>query len=128
MGDGGRQVSALRAVHSMLDRLYPSLTHSGREREQEEEDDENEQEEQGSGEEAEGGVTLLTAAGYVVELVEPFVAHIHQQFASDKARSRHIPTLCKIVSSAASSLMCRLLCRRSGLHCRESVWDCEYTI
>ena len=127
MGDGGRQVSALRAVHSMLDRLYPSLTHSGREREQEEEDDdENEEEEER--EETEGGVTLLTAAGCVVELVEPFVAHIHQQFASDKARSRHIPTLCKIVSSSASSVICRLLCRRSGLHCRESVWDCEYII
>lgn len=56
----------------MLDRVYPSL-----DREKDEEAEEVGREQPG------GDLTPLLAAGYVVDLVEPCVAHIHQQFTSD---------------------------------------------
>lgn len=65
-------MSSLRSVRSMLGRVYPNL---GRE--------------QGGqpaaiGREQPGGdMAPLLAAGYVVDLVEPCVAHIHQEFTRD---------------------------------------------
>ena len=71
---GRRQVSSLRSVRSMLDRVYPSLVQQ-REKEEEEE-------EKGEGEGRE--LAPLTAAGHVVKLLEPFVEHLHHQFTSNE--------------------------------------------
>lgn len=68
--DGRRKVSSLKSVRSMLDRVYPSL---GR----------DEGAGEVGGEQPEGDMAPLLAAGYVVDLVEPCVAHIHQQFTSN---------------------------------------------
>jgi hypothetical protein len=65
--DGRRQMSSLRSVRSMLDRVYPSLMQQRR--------DEGEEEE----------LAPLTVAGYVVQLLEPFVDHLHRQFTSNEA-------------------------------------------
>ena len=80
---GGRQVSSLRSVRSMLDRVYPSLAQQRRDEEEEEEGEEGE----GEGEREGRELAPLTAAGYVVKLLEPFVEHIHCQFTSSEVGS-----------------------------------------
>ena len=78
---GRRQVSSLRSVRSMLDRVYPSLVQQRR-------DEEEEEEGEGEGEREGRELAPLTAAGYVVKLLEPFVEHIHCQFTSNEVGSR----------------------------------------
>ena len=71
-------MSSLRSVRSMLGRVYPNL---GEELGGEAEEKEEGREQPG------GGLAPLLAAGYVVDLVEPYVAHIHQQFTRNMVRT-----------------------------------------
>ena len=68
-GNGDRHVSSLRSVRSMLERVYPLLV------------------EDKKGEEKE--ISPLTAADCVVELLEPFLTHIHHQFSSSAVCELH---------------------------------------
>ena len=106
-------VSSLRSVRGMLDRVYPGLMQQRRDKEGEEEEEEEEEKE---GRE----LAPLAAAGYVVQLLEPFVDQIHRQFTSGEV-GKHPFSL----HPGQMWSHHRLPCRPSGLHCKGSVWACE---
>ena len=106
-------MSSLRSVRSMLDRVYPSLMQQRR--------DEGEEEERGEGEGEGEELAPLTAAGYVVQLLEPYVDHLHRQFTSSEVGSHWNLSPCPTLQWSCH----RLRCRPSGLHYSESVWACE---
>lgn len=89
--DGGRQVSSLRSVRSMLGRVYPNL--GG------EQDGVTEEE---RGEPPGRDMAPLLAAGYVVDLVEPCVAHIHQQFTRNMVHTH--PHLSLLFTSSNTNI------------------------
>lgn len=73
----------------MLDQVYPSLMQEGKR-------DDGDIEAEGRGERVEReerDMSALVAAGCVVDLVEPFVAHIHHQYTSNV-----VHTHCNVLS------------------------------
>lgn len=81
-----RQASSLRAVHEIVGSLYSSLEEEEKEHDEEQGEEEIEEEEKRKREDG-ADIPLCAAVDCVVELVEPFVASIHQQYASKEASS-----------------------------------------
>ena len=81
-----RQASSLRAVHEIVGSLYSSLEKEEKEHDEEQGEEEMEEEEKRKREDG-VDIPLCAAVDCVVELVEPFVASIHQQYASKEASS-----------------------------------------
>ena len=100
---GRRQVSSLRSLRGLLERVYPSLLDEG-----------NEQ-----GQVGENAVSPLIAADCMLQLLQPFTAHLHDQFTNNMVL--YTPT---DFHSYSPLLLLRLLCRPSGHHSRESVPAC----
>lgn len=122
-----RQVSSLRAVHEIVGSLYSSLE-EGREEEKEhnEEEREEEMEEEERRKRRDGvDITLSAAVDCVVELVEPFVASIHQQYASSEASP--LPIIAALLHHSCLHPS-RPHPQHPGLPSRESVSVCKSSI